>query len=85
MNQALLIKKPVDGPINLTWKSSRRFYTAKLYIDMLGDAVIESCWGGLFNKLGGKATLAVDSIEDGVAVLEQLHKERLARAYVLIT
>lgn len=52
---------------------------------MLGDTIIESCWGGLFNKLGGKATLAVDSIEDGVAVLEQLHQERLARAYTLAT
>ena len=52
---------------------------------MLGDTVIASCWGGLFNKLGGTATLVVDSIEEGVAILEQLHKERLARAYVLIT
>jgi hypothetical protein len=52
---------------------------------MLGDVVIESCWGGLFNKLGGTATLVVDSIEDGVAILEQLHKERLARTYLLTT
>lgn len=85
MVPTLPIKRPVSGPINLTWRSSRRFYSAKLYTDMLGDTVIESCWGGLFNKLGGKATLAVDSIEDGVAVLEQLHQERLARAYQLIT
>lgn len=85
MSDIANLLKEHNAPIQLTWKSSRRFYTARLYTDMLGDTIIESCWGGLFNKLGGKATLAVDSIEDGVAVLEQLHQERLARAYTLAT
>lgn len=84
-NNSLNLQIAPNSPISLTWKSSSRFYSAKLYVDMLGDTVIESCWGGLFNKLGGTATLVVDSLEEGVAILEQLHKERLARTYLLTT
>jgi hypothetical protein len=63
------------------WESTTRYYSARLYTDLLGDVVIESAWGGRFNKLGGSATLQVDSAEEGAAVLDQLDRERLARRY----
>lgn len=63
------------------WQSSTRYYCARMYRDMLGDVVIESVWGGRFNRLGGSATLPVDTEEEGRAIMDQLSKERLHRRY----
>lgn len=34
----------------IRWESKRRYYTARLSQDLLGDWVIERAWGGLFNR-----------------------------------
>ena len=70
--------------IEKRWESTTRYYCARLYTDLLGDVVLESSWGGRFNRLGGTATLPVDTLEEGRAVLDQLSKERMARRYTEI-
>lgn len=64
------------------WESDRRYYCALLHQDLLGDYVMDTWWGGKFNKLGGCATQFVGSFEAGVAALTKLDKERRARRYL---
>jgi hypothetical protein len=71
----------MEQVIERRWESSTRYYCARLYTDLFGDVILESAWGGRFNRLGGCATLPVDTMEEGRAVLDQLGKERLARRY----
>ncbi len=63
------------------WESERRYYSALLHQDLLGCWVIDVCWGGKYNKLGGRETIAVDSLEAGQAQLLAIHRERMARRY----
>ena len=67
--------------ITRQWQSDRRFYSVKLYQDLLGDVVIESRWGGRYNRLGGTSTLPVPNIEEGIKLLDQLHIDRLRKNY----
>ena len=67
--------------ISRRWESTKRYYCARLYTDLLGHVVIESSWGGRFNRLGGRATLPVETMEEGAYILDQLNKERLKRQY----
>lgn len=63
------------------WESERRYYGALLHQDLLGDWVIDVWWGGKYNRLGGRETVAVDSLEDGQTKLMAIHRERLMRRY----
>lgn len=63
------------------WESERRYYAALLHQDLLGDWVIDVQWGGKYNRLGGRETIAVPSLEAGQAQLLDIHRERLARRY----
>lgn len=66
------------------WESDRRYYEARLEVDLLGDWVVSRQWGGRYNRLGGVATDHVHDFKGGLARLEQLNDERQKRRYVLV-
>lgn len=68
----------------MRWESKDRYYVATIETDLLGDQVLTKYWGGLGNRLGGSATVAVgmDAIE---AELARIMRERVAHGYRLVT
>ena len=64
----------------IRWESKRRYYTARLSQDLLGDWVIERAWGGLFNQNGNTTQEVAGSYREAVTAMVRLNKERRARA-----
>lgn len=74
------------GELNKTYRyeSKRRYYVAKLSIDLLGDYVVDIATGGLFNRLGHVWTTPVKTEEEGAVLLADIDKKRRLRKYVLM-
>ena len=66
------------------WESTKRYYVARMEVDLFGTWVICRAWGGLGNRLGNTDTQPVASFSEGLARLEQLGKERAKRKYKLV-
>ena len=66
------------------YESARRYYVARLSVDLLGDHVIDIAAGGLFNRLGRCWTLPVSTLEDGIAALVKIAHVRQLRRYRLV-
>lgn len=66
------------------YESARRYYTARLSIDLLGDYVVQIASGGLYNRLGKTWTVSVPSLADGLAMLVEIGRVRELRRYVLV-
>jgi hypothetical protein len=60
---------------------SRRYYLAHLHIDLLGDVVISSYWGGLNSRLGGEKHEAMTSIQLAKTHLEAIFRTRAKHGY----
>ena len=68
----------------IRWESKRRYYTARLSQDLLGDWVIERAWGGLFNQMGNTAQDVASSYREAVTAMVRINKERRARRYGIV-
>lgn len=75
----------MENTIKKYWQSDRRYYCATLYRDLLGDTVLFCEWGGRFSRLGGRATIPVQSMEEGAIELERIAKRRLKRHYLEVS
>lgn len=69
----------------LRWESERRYYAVRLHQDLLGQWVMNLCWGGRFNRLGKAETIAVPDQRAGDIAIAQLHARRTKRRYALVT
>lgn len=67
----------------MRWESSDRYYVVRVTTDLLGDRVLQKYWGGLGNRLGGMATVAVGDAAIA-ASLGQIVRERAAHGYRLV-
>lgn len=67
------------------YESARRYYVARLSVDLLGDHVIDIASGGLFNRLGRCWTLPVATLEEGIAALVKIAHVRKLHRYQLIS
>lgn len=67
------------------YESERRYYTARLSVDLLGDYVVNVAAGGLFNRLGRAWTVPVATLDDGIAMLADIAHARKLRRYALVT
>ncbi len=65
------------------WETAERYYVAQIHSDLFGNRVLTKYWGGLRNRLGGMATVAVGDAAIRAA-LEQIFEERRAHGYRLI-
>lgn len=63
------------------YESARRYYTARLIMDLLGDYVVDVAAGGLFNQLGRIRTWRVNTLEEGLARLDAIAVKRASRHY----
>lgn len=70
--------------ITLRWqsKAKRRYYTARLQRDLLGDLVLWCCWGGIGNRLGGVSIRPVADMDEAKEVLDALAVQRRRHHYV---
>lgn len=66
------------------YESARRYYVARLSVDLLGDYVIEIAAGGLFNRLGRAWSQPVATLEAGIDVLMDIGRVRKTRRYALV-
>lgn len=60
---------------------SQRYYLAHVYIDLLGDVVLSSYWGGLQSRLGGQRHEAFATPESAQARLAEIYSQRAKRHY----
>lgn len=67
----------------MRWVSRDRYYFVDIGTDLLGDKVLTKYWGGLRNRLGGYATVAV-GMEAITSALKQIARERSAHGYRLV-
>lgn len=68
----------------MRWESRDRYYIVEIGTDLLGDKVLTKYWGGLRNRLGGQATVAV-GMAAITAALKQIARERADHGYRLVT
>ena len=61
--------------------NKRRYYTAHLAQDLLGDWVLIKAWGSLDNGLGRIDQQLVTSYEDGQTQLDAIEERRRKRQY----
>ena len=66
------------------FESARRYYTARLSIDLLGDCVVDIAAGGLFNRNGKCWTVSVPSMDAGIELLDEIAHIRKLRRYRLV-
>lgn len=58
-----------------------RYYQADLVVDLLGDWVVVTAWGGLDSRLGQVRRTWVTSEEEGRRRLLEIEKRRRQRHY----
>jgi predicted DNA-binding WGR domain protein len=63
------------------WVSPTRYYVAEILTDLFGDLVLARYWGGLGNRLGGRAQTIVASLAEAEAAIDQLDQTRQRRGY----
>jgi hypothetical protein len=68
------------------WENTdrQRYYLAHLHVDLLGDIVISSYWGGLHSRLGGQWHEKAVSDRDAESRLESISRTRSKHGYRLI-
>ena len=74
----------MEANTDYRFESARRYYVARLSVDLLGDHVIDIAAGGLFNRLGRCWTLPVATLEEGIAALVKIAHVRGLRRYRLV-
>jgi len=67
----------------MSWRheKKRRFYSAWLERDLLGDWVLIRTWGSLDCRLGGWSQALVPDYASGMDALDNLNRRRLRRGY----
>lgn len=68
----------------LRWESDKRYYTARIHTDLLGDLVVERAWGGLYNRKGKLIQEVVPSLEAAEAAIADIAARRSAHHYSLV-
>ncbi len=63
------------------WKSDTRVYLACLEVDLLGDLLLVTRWGGRFSRLGGSKSMPVASVAEGLRALQGVARRRTSRGY----
>jgi len=66
------------------WETDTRYYYAMLSTDLFGQIVLNRCWGGKRNRLGGMATDPYESQEDASKAMDALAKVRERHGYRLL-
>ena len=66
------------------WENTdaRRYYLAHLHVDLLGDIVVSSYWGGQHSRLGGQRHEVFESVCAAETRLEAISKARLKKNYL---
>jgi predicted DNA-binding WGR domain protein len=72
--------------ILLRWErnTDNRYYLALLYRDLLGDLVLTKVWGGIGKATGQQHNTHVNTVEDGLALIDQIIRKRKQRGYELV-
>ena len=66
------------------WESDKRYYTARLHTDLLGDTLVARVWGGLHNNLGNGDQLLVADHAEGQRILDAIDRVRVKHKYKLV-
>lgn len=67
------------------WISRNRYYTATIQRDLLGDLVLYKCWGGRQSHIHHSETIPLESEQQGMDIIEQIHRIRTRHRYWRLT
>jgi hypothetical protein len=71
----------VPCPTRVTFASDSRLYCIILDQDLFDQWTVIQSWGGKHNQRGGGKSIAVESFERGMTLIESIAKRRKARGY----
>lgn len=70
---------------HICWETDTRYYHARLGRDLFGQIVVDRCWGGKRNRLGGMATDPFDNEDEARRALQALTKTRERHGYRIVS
>lgn len=73
-----------DESTKKVWLSDKRYYSAEIKTDILGNLVFERNYSGRWQKRVRVLTEPLCSFEEGLRRMEETHKRRLAHGYALV-
>ncbi len=73
-----------DTPVRRHFVSRERAYSVMLTQDLFGDWVVMLAWCGRHTKKGGGTTRPVTDVANGLAMLENIIRQREKRGYVAV-
>lgn len=59
----------------------KRYYSARLARDLFNELTVVQVWGGRGTQRGGHAISRVDSLAEGVELIDRIDRRRAARGY----
>lgn len=71
----------VDNRLSRRWSTARRYYSAHVLQDLLGDWQLVRAWGGQGTQLGRYSITPTATQADAIALLEHEDKRRRKRGY----
>jgi len=66
------------------WLSDTLYYHAEIKQDLFGSWILERHWCGRWQKSGRVVIDLLDSFDDGLLKLQEIHQKRIAHGYQLI-
>lgn len=63
------------------WETATRYYIAVLQVDLLGDWIVTTANGGRKSRLGNVRTKYVETMEQGLSLVDSIHKMRIWYGY----
>lgn len=67
--------------VKARWETANRYYVAVLQVDLLGDWIVTTANGSRKSRLGNVRTKYVETMEQGLRLIESIHKTRIRHGY----
>lgn len=75
------MEKDEAQEVTARWETATRYYIAVLQVDLLGDWIVTTANGGRRSRLGNVRTKYVGTLEQGLKLVESIHKTRIRHGY----
>jgi len=71
----------IDYQAPIRWESVSRYYVALIQRNLFDELVLSRYWGGKWSRVGGERHEVIDSMDDGLTLIQKYDKERAKRGY----